>query len=160
VTVLFSDIVKSTERAAELGDAEWAQLLERHHAVVRSQLRLFKGTEVKTTGDGFLAIFDSPGQAVQAARAIRDGVQALGLEIRVGLHTGECEISKGDVAGIAVHIASRVQAMAEPGEVLLSGTVHDLVTGSGLPFADRGRHALKGVQGEWQVYALADSSHS
>jgi uncharacterized protein (TIGR00369 family) len=160
VTVLFSDIVKSTERAAELGDAGWAQLLERHHDAVRNQLRVFKGTEVKTTGDGFLAIFDSPGQAIQAARAIRDGVQSLGLEVRVGLHTGECEVSKADIAGIAVHIASRVQAMAEPGEVLLSGTVHDLVTGSGLPFADRGRHALKGVQGEWQVYALADSSHS
>jgi uncharacterized protein (TIGR00369 family) len=160
VTVLFSDIVKSTERAAELGDAGWAQLLERHHAAVRNQLQLFKGTEVKTTGDGFLTIFDSPGQAVQAARAIRDGVQALGLEIRVGLHTGECEVSKTDVAGIAVHIASRVQAMADPGDILLSGTVHDLVTGSGLPFTDRGRHALKGVQGEWQIYALADSSHS
>jgi len=159
-TVLFSDIVKSTARAAELGDARWAELLDRHHATVRKQLQLFKGTEVKTTGDGFLAIFDAPGQALHAARAIRDGVQALGLEIRVGLHTGECEISKEDVAGIAVHIASRVQAMAEPGEILLSGTVHDLVTGSGLPFTDRGRHALKGVQGEWQVYALADSSHS
>ena len=154
VTVLFSDIVKSTERAAELGDARWTELLDRHHATVRKHLGLFKGTEVKTTGDGFLAIFDSPGQAVQAARAIRDSVQLLGLEVRVGLHTGECEVSKADVAGIAVHIASRVQAMAEPGEILLSGTVHDLVTGSGLPFADRGRHSLKGVQGEWQIYAL------
>ena len=154
VTVLFSDIVKSTERAAELGDARWTDLLERHHATVRQQLRLFKGTEVKTTGDGFLAIFDSPGLAIQAARAIRDGVQSLGLEIRVGLHTGECEVSKADVAGIAVHIASRVQAIAEPGEILLSGTVHDLVTGSGLPFTDRGHHTLKGVQGEWQIYAL------
>ncbi|MGH9010837.1 MAG: adenylate/guanylate cyclase domain-containing protein [Acidimicrobiia bacterium] len=160
VTVLFSDIVKSTERAAELGDADWSELLERHHATVRKQLQLFKGTEVKTTGDGFLATFDSPGQAVQAARAIRDSVQSLGLEIRVGLHTGECEVSKTDVAGIAVHIASRVQATAEPGDILLSGTVHDLVTGSGLPFTDRGRHKLKGVQGEWQIYALADSSHS
>lgn len=115
---------------------------------------------MKTTGDGFLATFDSPGQAVQAARAIRDGVHALGLKVRVGLHTGECEVSDIDVAGIAVHIASRVQAMAEPGDILLSGTVHDLVTGSGLPFADRGRHPLKGVQGEWQIYALADSSRS
>ena len=158
VTVLFSDIVKSTERAAELGDAGWTGLLERHHAVVRKQLELFKGIEVKTTGDGFLATFESPGQAIQAARAIRDSVRLLGLEIRVGIHTGECEVSRHDVAGIAVHIASRVQAMAEPGEILLSGTVHDLVTGSGVPFADRGRHALKGVQGEWQVYALADSS--
>ena len=148
LTVLFSDIVKSTERAAELGDAGWTELLDRHHTAVRKQLQLFKGTEVKTTGDGFLATFDSPGRAIQAARAIRDGVQALGLEIRVGLHTGECEVFKADVAGIAVHIASRVQAMAEPGEILLSGTVRDLVTGSGMPFTDRGRHALKGVQGE------------
>jgi class 3 adenylate cyclase len=154
VTVLFSDIVKSTERAAELGDAGWTDLLDRHHATVRKQLQLFKGTEVKTTGDGFLATFDSPGLAIHAARAIRDSVQSLGLEIRVGLHTGECEVSKTDVAGIAVHIASRVQAMAEPGDILLSGTVHDLVTGSGLPFTERGRHALKGVQGEWQIYAL------
>jgi class 3 adenylate cyclase/acyl-coenzyme A thioesterase PaaI-like protein len=160
ITVLFSDIVKSTERAAELGDASWTELLARHHALVRRQLQLFKGVEVKTTGDGFLATFESPGQAIQAARAIRDGVRSLGLEIRVGIHTGECEISKGDVAGIAVHIASRVQALADAGEVLLSGTVHDLVTGSGLPFTDRGRHPVKGVQGEWQIYALADSSHS
>jgi len=160
VTVLFSDIVKSTERAAELGDARWTELLDRHHMAVRTQLQLYKGVEVKTTGDGFLAIFESPGQAIQAARAIRDGVRSLGLEIRVGIHTGECEVSRNDVAGIAVHIASRVQAMADPGDILLSGTVHDLVTGSGLPFTDRGRHALKGVQGEWQIYALADSSHS
>ncbi len=160
VTVLFSDIVKSTERAAELGDARWTELLDRHHATVRKHLQLFKGTEVKTTGDGFLATFESPGQAVQAARAIRDSVRSLGLEIRVGIHTGECEVSSADVAGIAVHIASRVQAMAESGDILLSGTVHDLVAGSGLPFTDRGRHQLKGVQGEWQIYALADSSHS
>ncbi len=160
ITVLFSDIVKSTERAAELGDARWTELLDRHHATIRNHLQLFRGIEVKTIGDGFLATFESPGQAIQAARAIREGVRSLGLEIRVGIHTGECEVSKGDVAGIAVHIASRVQAMAEPGDILLSGTVHDLVTGSGLPFADRGRHALKGVQGEWQIYALADSSHS
>ena len=160
VTVLFSDIVKSTERAAELGDARWTELLERHHATIRKHLQLFKGIEVKTTGDGFLATFESPGQAIQAARAIRDGVRSLGLDIRIGIHTGECEVSKGDIAGIAVHIASRLQALADPAEVLLSGTVHDLVTGSGLPFADRGRHALKGVQGEWQIYALADSSRS
>jgi uncharacterized protein (TIGR00369 family) len=160
VTVLFSDIVQSTERAAELGDARWTELLNRHHATIRKHLELFKGIEVKTTGDGFLATFDTPGQAIQAARAIRDGVRSLGLEIRVGIHTGECEVSKGDVAGIGVHIASRVQAMAEPGDILLSGTVRDLVTGSGLLFADRGRHALKGLQGQWQVYALADSSRS
>ena len=160
VTVLFSDVVKSTERAAELGDASWTELLARHHAIVRKHLEIFKGIEVKTTGDGFLATFESPGQAIQAARAIRDGLGVLGLEIRVGLHTGECELSRSDVAGIAVHIASRIQALAEPGEILLSGTVHDLVTGSGLPFIDRGRHALKGVQAQWQVYALADSSHS
>jgi class 3 adenylate cyclase len=154
VTVLFSDIVKSTERAAELGDARWAELLDRHHIAVRKQLQLFKGTEVKTTGDGFLATFESPGQAIQAARAIRDGVRSLGLEIRVGIHTGECEVSKGDVVGIAVHIASRIQARADPGDILLSGTVHDLVAGSGLRFAGRGRHQLKGVDGEWPIFAL------
>ncbi len=153
-TVLFTDIVGSTRRAEELGDARWRQLLDEHHAVVRRQLGLWKGREVKTTGDGFLATFDSPGRAVQCARAVRDGLRQLGLEVRVGLHTGECEISGADVAGIAVHLASRVQALAAPGEILLSGTVHDLVTGSGLRFTDRGRHALKGIDGEWQLFAL------
>jgi class 3 adenylate cyclase len=153
-TVLFTDIVGSTRRAEELGDARWRELLDEHHAVVRRQLGLWKGREVKTTGDGFLATFDSPGRAVQCARAVRDGLRQLGLEVRVGLHTGECEVSGADVAGIAVHLASRVQAMAAPGEVLLSWTVHDLVAGSGLRFADRGRHDLKGLDGQWQLFAL------
>jgi class 3 adenylate cyclase len=116
---------------------------------------MFKGREVKTTGDGFLATFDSPGRAVQAARAIRDAVGRLGLDIRIGLHTGECEISGADVAGIAVHIASRIQSLAGSGEILVSGTVHDLVAGSGLSFADRGRHKLKGIEGEWPLFAVA-----
>ncbi|MGH9004522.1 MAG: adenylate/guanylate cyclase domain-containing protein, partial [Acidimicrobiia bacterium] len=153
-TVLFTDIVGSTERIGELGDARWNELLGEHHALVRKQLQVFKGHEVKTTGDGFLATFDSPGRAVQCARVIRDGVRRLGLEVRAGLHTGECEVSGADVAGIAIHLASRVQSLAAPGEILVSGTVHDLVTGSGLRFADRGRHQLKGIEGEWPLFAV------
>jgi class 3 adenylate cyclase len=153
-TVLFTDIVGSTLHAEQVGDARWRELLDEHHAVVRKQLELFKGREVKTTGDGFLATFDSPGRAVQCARAIRDGVRRLGLQVRVGLHTGECEASGADLAGIAVHIASRIQGLAAPGEILVSGTVRDLVTGSGLQFADRGRHQLKGIEGDWQLFAL------
>jgi class 3 adenylate cyclase len=153
-TVLFTDIVGSTERAESLGDARWSEVLDDHHAFVRKQLQLFKGQEVKTTGDGFLATFNSPGRAVQAARAIREGVQRLGLEIRAGLHTGECEVTGADVAGIAVHLASRVLSLADPREILVTGTVHDLVTGSGIRFADRGRHKLKGIEGEWQLFAL------
>ena len=132
----------------------WRDLLDEHHAFVRKQLQAFKGREVKTTGDGFLATFDSPGRAVHCARAIRDGVRHLGLEVRAGLHTGECEISGTDVAGIAIHIASRVQGLAGPSEILVSNTVRDLVTGSGLRFTDRGRHQLKGIEGDWPVYAV------
>jgi len=153
-TVLFTDIVGSTEAAARLADARWRETLERHHVLVRRQLELWKGREVKTTGDGFLATFDSPGRAVQCARAIRDGVRRLGIEIRVGLHAGECEITGADVAGIAVHIAARIQTLAAPGEILVSGTVRDLVTGSGLRFTDRGRHPLKGIEGDWAVFAV------
>ena len=153
-TVLFTDLVGSTAKAERLGDAGWRDVLEQHDALVRRQLDMFKGREVKTTGDGFLATFDSPGRAVQAARAIRDAVRRLGLEVRVGLHTGECEFVGADVAGIAVHIASRIQTLAGPGEVLVSGTVRDLVTGSGLRFGDRGRQQLKGVEGDWQLYAV------
>jgi len=153
-TVLFTDIVGSTEHAERLGDAAWHDLLSRHHALIRSELSAFNGREIKTTGDGFLITFDSPGRAVQCARAIRDGVGGLGLAIRAGLHTGECELSGSDVAGIAVHIASRVQSMAGAGEILVSGTVRDLVAGSGLPFEDRGRHPLKGIEGEWPVFAV------
>jgi uncharacterized protein (TIGR00369 family) len=153
-TVLFTDIVGSSEHAERLGDAEWHKLLGRHHALIRSELAAFKGREIKTTGDGFLATFDSPGRALQCARAIRDGVGRLGLAVRAGLHTGECEVSGADVAGIAVHIASRVQSLAGAGEILVSGTVRDLVAGSGLPFEDRGRHALKGIEGEWPLFAV------
>jgi class 3 adenylate cyclase len=155
-TVLFTDIVASSQHAERLGDTHWRHLLDEHHALVRKQLDVFKGREVKTTGDGFLATFHSPGRAVQCARAIRDDVRRLGVEIRAGLHTGECEVSGADVAGIAVHIASRVQSLAGPGEVLVSGTVRDLVTGSGLRFADRGRHALKGMEGDWQLFVVED----
>jgi uncharacterized protein (TIGR00369 family) len=155
-TVLFTDIVGSTGHAERLGDARWSELLDEHHAVVRTQLQLFKGREVKTTGDGFLATFDSPGRGVQAARAIRDGVRRLGVEVRVGLHTGECELSGSDVAGIAVHIAARIQNLAAPGQILVSGTVRDLVTGSGLRFTDDGRHRLKGIEGDWQLFALEE----
>jgi len=153
-TVLFTDIVGSTQHAERLGDAEWRNLLVRHDALIRSQLATFNGREIKTTGDGFLATFESPGRALQCARAIRDGVGRLGLAVRAGLHTGECEVSGADVAGIAVHIASRVQSLAGPGEILVSGTVRDLVAGSGLPFEDRGRHALKGIEGDWPLFAV------
>lgn len=155
-TVLFTDIVKSTQRASELGDARWKELLEQHHAVVRKQLQVFQGREVKTTGDGFLATFDSPGRGVQAARGIRNAIRRLGIEVRAGLHTGECELTGTDVAGIAVHIAARVQALAGDGEVLVTSTVRDLVTGSGLRFVDRGAHQLKGIEGVWHLFALAD----
>ena len=129
-------------------------MLDEHHAFVRTQLGVFRGREVKTTGDGFLAIFDAPGRAVQCARAIRDGVRRFGLEVRAGLHTGECEMSGGDVAGIAVHAAARIQGHAGPGEILVSAMVHDLVTGSGLRFAERGRRSLKGIEGDWPLFAV------
>jgi uncharacterized protein (TIGR00369 family) len=155
-TVLFTDIVGSTVHAEHLGDSRWSELLDEHHAVVRRQLTLFRGREIKTTGDGFLATFDSPGRGVQAARAIRDAVRRLGVELRAGLHTGECEVSGADVTGIAVHIAARVQACAGDGEVLVTSTVRDLVVGSGLRFGDRGRHVLKGIEGDWQLFAVAE----
>jgi class 3 adenylate cyclase len=155
-TVLFTDIVGSTRRAEEVGDARWHELLAEHHALVRRQLELFKGREVKTTGDGFLATFDSPTRAVQCARAIRDAVRRLGLEIRAGIHTGECEMAGGDVAGVAVHVASRVQSAANAGEVLVSGVVRDLVSGSGLRTTDRGVHQLKGLEGQWPLFAVED----
>jgi class 3 adenylate cyclase len=155
-TVLFTDIVGSTSHAEHLGDSRWRQLLDEHHAAVRRELRVFKGREVKTTGDGFLATFDSPGRAVQAARGIRDSVRRLGLEIRAGLHTGECEISGADVAGIAVHIAARVQALADDGEIIVTSTVRDLVAGSGLRFSDRDTHPLKGIDGDWHLFSLAE----
>jgi class 3 adenylate cyclase len=158
-TVLFTDIVGSTEKAASLGDRRWRALLDDHHAMVRGILTRFRGHEVKTTGDGFLATFDGPARGVRCARAIADEVRSLGIDIRAGLHTGECEIIGDDVGGIAVHIGARVAALAGAGEVLVSSTVKDLVAGSGLRFGSRGITPLKGVPGEWQIFA-AESSHS
>ena len=154
-TVLFTDIVGSTERAVQLGDHAWRGLLDAHDSVVRRLLERFRGREVNTVGDGFVATFDGPGRAIQCACAIRDGVRALGIEVRTGLHTGEIEMRGDDVAGIAVHLAQRVSALADPGEVLVSRTVTDLVAGSGLHFEDRGEHELRGVPGVWQLYAVA-----
>jgi class 3 adenylate cyclase len=153
-TVLFTDIVGSTERALELGDARWRELLERHHALVRRQLARFPGRELDTAGDGFFASFDGPARAIRCADAIRSGVRDLGLEIRAGLHTGECEVVDGKIAGIAVHIGARVAGNAEPGEVLVSSTVRDLVAGSGLRFRESRLAELKGVPGEWRLFAL------
>jgi uncharacterized protein (TIGR00369 family) len=155
-TVLFTDIVESTSQVRELGDERWRQLAANHDALVRRQLQIHKGREVKTTGDGFLATFESPGLAVQCARAIRDGIRRLGLDVRAGIHTGECEAIDGDVRGIAVHLAARVQAAAEPGEILVSSTVCDLVSGSGIRFVDRGLHELKGIEGKRQLFAVED----
>jgi class 3 adenylate cyclase len=152
-TVLFTDIVDSTRRAAEIGDRDWHALLDAHDAVVRSQLARFRGREVNTSGDGFLAMFDGPQRAIRCALAIRDAVAPLGLEVRAGLHTGECEIRGDDIGGIAVHIGARVSALAGNGDVLVSSTLRDLVIGSGLEFDDRGAHQLKGVPGEWHVFA-------
>lgn len=153
VTLLFTDIVDSTARAAELGDRGWRELLEKHHALVRRELERFRGSEVDTAGDGFLATFDGPARAVRCAAAIRDAIAGIGLPIRAGLHTGECEFIDNRVAGIAVHLGARVLAFAGPGEVLVSSTVKDLVAGSGLCFIDRGVRALKGVPGEWHLFA-------
>jgi class 3 adenylate cyclase len=153
-TVLFSDIVGSSERAASLGDRAWRELLERHHELVRRELVRFRGEEVDTAGDGFLAAFDGPARAIRCGCAISESMPELGLTVRVGLHTGECELVDGKVAGIAVHTGARVAALALPGEVLVSSTVKDLVAGSGLAFQDRGAHTLKGIPGEWQLYAV------
>jgi class 3 adenylate cyclase len=154
-TVLFTDIVNSTRRAAEIGDRDWHALLDAHDAVVRSQLARFRGREVSTAGDGFLAMFDGPQRAIRCAIAIRDAVQSLGIEVRAGLHTGECEVRGDDISGIAVHIGARVSALAGPNDVLVSSTLRDLVIGSGLEFEDRGGHTLKGVPGEWHLPAVA-----
>jgi len=153
-TVLFTDIVDSTRRAAEMGDRQWRDLLDSHNALVRKELGRFRGVEVKTIGDGFLATFDGPARAIRCACAIGDAVRKLGIEIRAGLHTGECELMGNDVGGIAVHIAARVSAKAGAGEVLVSSTVKDLVAGSGLRFQDRSTHALKGVPDEWHLFAV------
>ena len=153
-TVLFTDIVDSTARAAAEGDRGWRALLERHDTLVRRELARFRGREIKHTGDGFLASFDGPARAVQCAAAITGGVRRIGLEVRAGVHTGECELRGDDLAGMAVHIGARVGANARSGEVLVSNTVKDLVIGSGLRFSERGTTELKGVPGEWRLYAL------
>jgi class 3 adenylate cyclase len=155
-TLLFTDLVGSTERAAALGDRAWRALLDAHHALVRRELLRHRGREVELAGDGFLARFDGPARAIRCACAIRDGVRSLGLEVRAGLHTGEVELAGEGVRGIAVHIGARVSAEARAGEVLVSSTVKDLVAGSGLRFEDRGPRALRGVPGEWRLYTADD----
>jgi class 3 adenylate cyclase len=153
-TVLFTDIVGSTAKAAELGDRAWRELLAAHHERIRRELSRFRGREVDTAGDGFFATFDGPARAIRCACAAIESVRELGIEIRAGLHTGECEVVEGKVGGIAVHIGARVSAESGPGEVLVSSTVKDLVAGSGIEFEERGDHELKGVPGTWRLYAV------
>ena len=155
-TVLFTDIVASTERARQLGDRSWRELLERHHALVRRELARYRGVERDTAGDGFFATFDGPARAIRCAQGILQGIDALGLELRAGVHSGECELHEGKVAGIVVGAGARVAALAGPGEVLVSSTVKDLVAGSGIEFEDRGEHELKGV-GAWRLYSVLDA---
>jgi class 3 adenylate cyclase/pimeloyl-ACP methyl ester carboxylesterase len=157
VTLLFTDIVGSTERSAELGDRAWRELLERHHTLVRRELTRFRGEERDTAGDGFFATFDGPARAIRCAQALIESVRELGLEVRAGVHTGECELHDGKVAGLAVSIGARVAAAAAPGEVLVSQTVKDLVAGTGLALEDRGDRELKGVPGTWRLYAAAEA---
>jgi class 3 adenylate cyclase/pimeloyl-ACP methyl ester carboxylesterase len=154
-TVVFTDIVGSTERAIRIGDRRWHELLDAHDSTVRRELDRFRGQEVKTVGDGFLASFDGPARAIRCARAITAKAGTIGLEVRAGLHCGECEARGDDLAGVAVHIGARVAGLAGPGEVLVTSTVRDLVAGSGIEFHDRGRHTLKGIPGEWQLLAVA-----
>jgi len=157
-TVLFTDIVASTEQLASVGDRRWRAMLDAHDRAVREQLHRFRGREIKTTGDGFHACFDGPGRAIGCARSITQAAQELGIEVRAGLHTGECEVRGDDLAGLAVHLAARIGSLARPGEVLVSTTVKDLVAGSGIEFVDRGDHALKGIPATWRLYAVADSA--
>jgi class 3 adenylate cyclase len=159
-TVLFTDIVGSTERAAELGDRRWRELVERHHTAVRTLLSRYRGTEIDTAGDGFFASFDGPARAVRCAMAISDAVRPLGIEVRAGLHTGEVERVGDKLGGLAVNIGARVAALAAPSEILVSQTVRDLMVGSELRFADRGSHELKGVPGEWRVYAASPGAQA
>jgi class 3 adenylate cyclase len=153
-TILFTDIVGSTETAAGLGDGHWRDLLERHNASVRNEIAIHRGHEVKTMGDGFLVTFDGPARAIRCALGIREELSRSGLSIRAGIHSGEVELADGDVGGMAVNIGARVEAVAGPGEVLVSSTVRELVVGSGIEFEDRGRHTLKGAPGEWQLFAV------
>jgi class 3 adenylate cyclase len=156
-TVLFTDIVGSTDRAAEMGDARWRELLAEHDQLVRRALDRFEGREVKTTGDGFLATFDGPARAIRCADAIHEFLRAIGVDVRAGLHTGEVDVVDGDVGGIAVHLGARVMAEADAGETVVSSTVRDLVVGSGITFEDRGEHNLKGVPGTWRLFAVSRS---
>ena len=153
-TVMFTDIVGSTERAAAAGDARWRELVGRHDDLVRTELERHRGREVKTLGDGFLATFDGPARGIRCARAIADNVRALDINVRAGLHTGECELVGDDIGGMAVNIGARISALATANEVLVSSTVKDLVVGSGISFTDRGTHELKGVPGEWSLFAV------
>jgi class 3 adenylate cyclase len=155
-TLLFTDIVGSTPHAERMGDASWRSVLGEYQALVRRELGIHRGREVKTIGDGFLARFESPASAIRAARGIRDGVKRLHLEVRSGVHTGECEEHGTDLAGIAVHVAARIVALASPSEILVSQTVRDLAAGSGTRFAARGRHKLKGVEEEYGLFAVED----
>jgi class 3 adenylate cyclase len=152
-TVMFTDLVGSTERAARLGDRAWRDVLTQHHALVRRELGRFRGEERDTAGDGFFATFDGPARAIRAGQAIIAGLTELDLEARIGIHVGECELHEGKLSGIAVNIGARVAATASAGEVIVSSTVRDLVAGSGLTFEDRGRRELKGVSETWQLYA-------
>lgn len=153
-TVLFTDIVGATDKAAQLGDRDWTDLLERHHTVIREHLKRFRGQEIDTAGDGFLASFDGPARGVQCACSIVQEVRRLGLQIRAGLHTGECEVMNDKLTGIAVHTGARVAAFASEGEVLVSSTVKDLMAGSKIGFRERGEHVLKGVPGRWRLFAV------
>jgi pimeloyl-ACP methyl ester carboxylesterase len=157
-TVLFTDIVDSTKKATELGDRRWRDLLASHHEIVRAEVDRFRGRELDSAGDGVLATFDGPARGIRAACAITNGVRRLGIDVRAGIHTGECEVLGSKLAGIAVHVGARIAAIATAGEVLVSQTVKDLVAGSGLRFDDRGAHALKGVPGEWHLYAVDRSA--
>jgi class 3 adenylate cyclase len=156
-TVLFTDVVGSTAQAAQMGDEAWRDLLERHNMLIRKELGRFRGREIHTVGDGFLATFDGPARAVRCAQAICIAVRTLGLEVRAGVHTGEIELAGDDIRGLAVHIAARVMGAAGPGEVLTSATVKDLVFGSGIKFENRGTHVLKGVPGEWRLFAVTST---
>jgi len=153
-TVMFTDVVGSTERVASIGDRRWRDLLDAHDAAVRRQLTAFRGREVKATGDGFLATFDGPARAIRCALAIRDAASDLHLNVRIGLHTGEIEVRGDDIGGVAVHIGQRVSALAQPSEIMVSSTVKDLVAGSGIEFEDRDVHELKGVPGSWRLFSV------
>ena len=155
-TILFTDLVGSTAKAAELGNDAWAELVARHHATIRRELVRFRGTEVDTAGDGFFATFDGPARAIRCAHAIHEAVEPLGLEVRAGVHTGECRLVGDKPTGVAVNIGARVAATAGAGEIVVTSTVRDLVAGSGLSFEERGEHELKGIPGPWRLYSVLD----